>query len=198
MNNELFEYLVADISRYKRIEGITPDSSFSARLRLLFFSYGLHAIMVYRFGRSIRTSEVLNIVFPIKNLLLFVYHFCHFIIIVFYGINISLKADIGKGFFIGHFGNIFIGNCKIGENSSVNQQAQIGKKNSVDNNDKRILIGNNVWIGAQAKIEDGITVGNNATISGGSIVTSNVMENSLVMGNPARVVASRYDNSSLL
>ncbi len=54
-----------------------------------------------------------------------------------------------------------------------------------------VTIGENVWIGAKCLILKGVTIGNNAVIAAGSVVTRSVPENTLVGGNPARVI-KRY------
>jgi len=51
-----------------------------------------------------------------------------------------------------------------------------------------ITIGRNVWIGGGAVIIGGVTVGDDAVIGAGSVVTKDVPANTLVVGNPARVV----------
>lgn len=51
-----------------------------------------------------------------------------------------------------------------------------------------IIIGNNVWIGTGAKILDGVTIGDNAVIAAGAIVTRDVLENTLVGGVPAKLI----------
>lgn len=53
---------------------------------------------------------------------------------------------------------------------------------------KSITIGNDVWIGGGAIILPGITIGNNCIIGAGSVVTKNVPDNSMVAGNPARII----------
>ncbi len=53
-----------------------------------------------------------------------------------------------------------------------------------------IVIGNNVWIGAGATIIGGVTVGENAVVGAGSVVTRDVPPNTLVGGNPARIIRS--------
>jgi len=53
---------------------------------------------------------------------------------------------------------------------------------------KGIKIGKNVWGGSGVIILDGITIGDNAVIGAGSVVRRNVPSNSVVIGNPARVV----------
>lgn len=56
-----------------------------------------------------------------------------------------------------------------------------------------IVIERNVWIAAGATIIGGVTIGENSVIAAGSVVTKDVPQNSLVGGNPARVIRSIGD-----
>lgn len=53
---------------------------------------------------------------------------------------------------------------------------------------KPISIGEHVWIGTHAVILRNVTIGNNAVVGAGAIVTKNVPSNSIVAGNPAKVI----------
>ncbi|KIL48713.1 maltose acetyltransferase domain-containing protein [Jeotgalibacillus campisalis] len=55
---------------------------------------------------------------------------------------------------------------------------------------KPVKFGNNVWIGGRAVINPGVTVGDNAVIASGAVVTKDVPANKVVGGNPARVIKS--------
>jgi acetyltransferase-like isoleucine patch superfamily enzyme len=55
---------------------------------------------------------------------------------------------------------------------------------------KPIVIERNVWIGAGAIIVGGVTLGENSVVAAGSVVTKNVPSDTLVGGNPARVIRS--------
>jgi maltose O-acetyltransferase len=55
---------------------------------------------------------------------------------------------------------------------------------------KPVSIGDNVWIGGRAVINPGVTIGNNAVIASGAIVTKDVPMNTVVGGNPGRVLKS--------
>ena len=53
---------------------------------------------------------------------------------------------------------------------------------------KEIRIGDNVWIGGGAIINPGVTIGNNSVIGSGSVVTKDIPENVVAVGNPCRVI----------
>jgi maltose O-acetyltransferase len=55
---------------------------------------------------------------------------------------------------------------------------------------QNVTIGNRTYIGAQAVIMPGVTIGNDVIIGAGSIVTRNIPNNSVAVGNPARVIES--------
>ena len=54
-----------------------------------------------------------------------------------------------------------------------------------------VKIGKNVWIGGKAIILPGVTIGDNAIVGAGAVVTRDVAEGATVMGIPARVVARK-------
>ena len=74
----------------------------------------------------------------------------------------------------------------------VNQNLFGGKlqKNMVNGS---IVVGHDVWVGHGAIILQGVTVGNGAIIAAGAVVTKDVPPYSVVGGNPARVLKSRFD-----
>ena len=54
-----------------------------------------------------------------------------------------------------------------------------------------ITIGNNVWIGASATILPGVSIGNNVLIGANSVVTKNIPDNSIAVGNPCKVIKKK-------
>lgn len=56
---------------------------------------------------------------------------------------------------------------------------------------KPIIIGNNVWIGANSVILPSVNIGDNVVIGAGSIVTKDIPSNSIAVGNPCKVIKSK-------
>ena len=101
-----------------------------------------------------------------------------------FAFNISSKATIGKGLFIGHNGPITInGKAVIGNNCNISVGVTIG----IENRGKRVgapVIGNGLWIGTNAVIVGKIHIGSNVLITPNSFVNFDVPSNSIVIGNP--------------
>ena len=53
---------------------------------------------------------------------------------------------------------------------------------------KPIAVGRNVWLGADVKVLAGVTIGENAIVAAGSVVTKDVPANMVVAGSPARII----------
>lgn len=68
-----------------------------------------------------------------------------------------------------------------------------GVRNSLLEYGKPIKIGNNVWIGGNAVINPGVTIGNNVVIGSGSIVTKDIPDDVVAVGNPCRVLRKITD-----
>jgi len=112
----------------------------------------------------------------------------------FTAIEIHPGATIGKNFFIDHGDGVVIGEtAEIGNNVIMYHQVTLGGTGK-DKGKRHPTIGNNVIIGAGAKILGNIKVGNNCKIGAGTIVLKSVPDNSTVVGNPARVVSSHKEN----
>ena len=56
---------------------------------------------------------------------------------------------------------------------------------------KPIIIGNNVWIGANTTVLPEVTIGNNVTIGANSVVTRDIDSNSIAVGNPCKVIKKK-------
>lgn len=117
-----------------------------------------------------------------------------------YGFNIH----VGKNFFANYqcimldAAPIHIGdNCLMGPQTclyTVNHPMDAATRVANYVYGEPITIGDNVWFGGNCVVLSGVTIGNNAVIGAGSIVTSDIPDNAVAAGNPARIL--RYiDNT---
>lgn len=106
-----------------------------------------------------------------------------------YGILVSYAADIGSGFYIGHFGCIVVNkDCKIGKNCNISQGVTIGQANRGKRKGTPVL-GDSVYIGPGAKIIGAVKIGNNVAIGANSVITTDIPDNAVVVGIPAKVIS---------
>ncbi len=107
------------------------------------------------------------------------------------GIEIHPAAQIGKGLFIDHGCAVVIGETTIiGDNCTIYQGATLGGTGKHVGK-RHPTIGNNVMIGAGAKVLGPITIGDNSKIAAGAVVLKDIPENSTAVGVPARVVRGK-------
>jgi len=103
------------------------------------------------------------------------------------GIQIPTETKIGNGFMIAHFGTIIINpHVTIGDNVNVAPGVVIGKANRGEKKGVPV-IGNNVWIGANAVITGNIQIGDDVLIAPGAFVNVSVPAHSVVIGNPCEI-----------
>ncbi len=116
-----------------------------------------------------------------------------------FGLFPPFYTDCGKNITIGK--NVFInegccfqdqGGIEIGDDCLIGQQVVIATLNHdlnpahrKDMFPKPVKIGKNVWVGAHATILSGVTIGDNAVIAAGAVVTKDVAPNTVVAGVPA-------------
>lgn len=111
------------------------------------------------------------------------------------GIEIHPKAQIGNRFFIDHGEGVVIGETTIiGDDVLIYQQVTLGGTGN-EHGKRHPTIGNNVIIGAGAKILGNITIGDNTRVGAGSVVVENVPEHCTVVGIPGRVVQQKFMNT---
>lgn len=182
----MFTLLQSDYKKYKSYGG-----NF---ITILFLTQGFWAIMQYRianfFHRRLKIPVLRQIVLS----------FCLLwrkSIEITTGISIPASAQIGHSFYIGHFGGIFL-NAKavIGNNCNISQGVTIGVSGI---HEKRgvPIIRNNVYIGANSVVAGNITVSDNVLIGACSLVTTDVAENSVMLGVPAKVISQNSSNGYL-
>lgn len=176
----MFINIKADIKRYiGDPHGIEKIKS----IVHLFFTQEFLAILIFRYGKSVKKISI-----PIIGVLLRLFYFLLNKIIaeICAGILIDLDSEIGKGFQIGHFGATYI-KAKIGENCTIGQLVVIGHKGAGKGGGVPVL-GNNVWVGAGAKVLGEVKIGNNVNIGANAVVVNDIPDDATAVGIPAKVV----------
>ena len=158
----------ADRDRY-------PDRAFKRE-------QSLWAIKVYRFGRH-NDQRHAGFVRSVNDRL---YWFWFRIVETLTGCSFTKAVEIGPGFRIYHFGNIFIhSGVKIGSNCTLRQGVTIGNR---EEGGPVPVVGDNVEFGAYAQVLGGIRIGNGARIGAMSVVLQDVPAGATAVGIPARII----------
>lgn len=105
------------------------------------------------------------------------------------GVEIHPGATIGKGLFIDHGAGIVIGETSvIGDNCTIYHGVTLGGRGHVKHAKRHPTIGDNVLIGAGAKLLGNITIGNDVMIGANSVVLHDVPAYATVVGVPGKIV----------
>ena len=146
-------------------------------LEVLMLYSGVHAILAYRVAHKLYLGKKY---FPARA----VSQFAKFIT----GIEIHPGATIGKGLVIDHGSGVVIGEtAEIGDNCTLYQGVTLGGTGK-DTGKRHPTLGNNVMVGAGAKVLGPFRIGDNSKIAAGAVVLSEMPSNATAVGIPARVV----------
>jgi serine O-acetyltransferase len=176
---DLLAIIKSDYRRFRISDQTSP-------MHVAFFTQGFAATMNYRISRSV----FLNIHIPILRQLLLGFMFLwRKLIEITTGIYLPWRAEVGAGLHISHFGHLIINpSTRMGEDCNLSQGVTIGithggKFPGVPQ------IGNRVYIGPNAVVVGGITIGNDVAIGAGAIVTKPLPDRAVAVGNPAKVIS---------
>jgi serine O-acetyltransferase len=166
----MFENIKADIGRLNP----SGKSSFRAFIAGL-LSQGFQAILVYRFFHWLYLNKI-----PGQPLRFFFERFIE----ITTGISIPAQCRIGKGLRIHHFGGIiFHPTVLLGENCTIYHGVTIGDRGGSGSAAK---IGDNVLIGAGAKVIGEIRIGDNCIIGANAVVTKEMPPGTIALGTACR------------
>lgn len=151
---------------------------------------GFWALLVYRFGRwryGVRSALL-------RKLCSLVYKILFKFVQIITGIELPCEAEIGRNFVIDHFGGIVIsGYAKFGDDCRIRNGVVVGLKNV--NEPIAPVFGNNVDIGAGAKVLGNIRIGNNVVIGSNAVVLIDVPDNCLAVGVPATIKTKKHSEA---
>ena len=153
------------------------DPAARSNLEILLLYSGVHAILAYRVAHKLYLS---GHYFTARAVSQWARHKT--------GIEIHPGATIGKGLFIDHGMGVVIGETtEIGDNCTLYQGVTLGGTGK-DVGKRHPTLGNNVLVGAGAKVLGPFTIADNSKIAANAVVLEEVPENSTAVGIPARVV----------
>lgn len=156
---------------------IDRDPAVKSRTEAALLYSGLHAILAYRVANKLYKKERYTMARLISQTARFLT-----------GVEIHPGATIGKGLFIDHGSGVVIGETTIiGDNCTLYQGVTLGGTGK-DCGKRHPTLGNNVMVGAGAKVLGNFTVGDNSKIAAGAVVLGPVPECSTAVGIPAHVV----------
>jgi serine O-acetyltransferase len=167
-----------DVQRWIEPQKIADPSlvTFKTTQRLLLRHIPLRAMLLFRFGSWCMENGVRMAPGSIQRRLYFRY-----------GLEMAPGADIGGGLYIAHPVGTVIMVSHMGENCSIVANVTIGLRNE----HKFPTIGDNVFIGAGARVLGDIRIGDGAKIGANAVVIHDVPAGATVVGIPARVVNDR-------
>lgn len=152
------------------------DPAAKSFLEIILLYQGLHALIYYRVAHGFYKVHLFFIARAISQLARFTT-----------GIEIHPGAVIGKRFFVDHGMGVVIGETAvIGDDVLLYQGSTLGGTGIVKGK-RHPTIGNNVVVGAGAKVLGNITVGDNSYIGSNAVVIKDVPANSTVVGVPGRI-----------
>ena len=153
------------------------DPAARSDLEILLLYSGVHAILAYRVAHKLYLSKHY---FAARAISQWARHKT--------GIEIHPGATIGKGLFIDHGMGVVIGETtEIGDNCTLYQGVTLGGTGK-DVGKRHPTLGNNVLVGAGAKVLGPFKIEDNSKIAANAVVLKEVPENSTAVGIPARVV----------
>jgi serine O-acetyltransferase len=152
------------------------DPASRSRLEALFCYPGVHALAFHRLGNRFWKRGWFGTA-------RFVSHISRFLT----GIEIHPAARLGPGLFIDHGMGVVIGEtAEVGKNCTLYQGVSLAGT-SLKREKRHPTLGDNVVVGAGAKVIGAIYIGDNSRIGAGSVVVRDVPPNSVVVGVPGRV-----------
>ncbi len=145
-------------------------------IEVVFLYPGLHAIVFYRIAHILRQLHI-----PLAPR--FISQVGRFLT----GIEIHPGARIGRSFFIDHGMGVVIGETTIvGDTVTLYQGVTLGGTGK-ERGKRHPTLGNNIVVGAGAKVLGNVTIGDNVKIGANAVVISDVPANATVVGVPGRI-----------
>ena len=161
---------------------VERDPAARSRVEVVLAYPGFHALLSYRFAHALWRRRW-------RLVARLVSHFAR----VLTGIEIHPGAQIGRGFFVDHGMGVVIGETSIiGDEVTLYQGVTLGGT-SLDPGKRHPTLGNDVIVGAGAKVLGPITLGDGVRVGSNAVVVRDVAPGTVVVGIPAKAVTKKVD-----
>lgn len=186
MKTPSYQYLKYDLYRYFYPNDTVNSISTLRKIKIIFLTQGVWALIVYRAGswcirNRYRLGIAVKVILPFLTIM-------QKIVEMTTGIELPFTAKIGRGLYIGHFGQIILSPMAVlGEFCNISQGITIGQAGRGEEQHVPI-IGDRVYIGPGAKMFGKLSIGNDVAIGANAVVTKDLPDNAVGVGIPAKII----------
>ncbi len=179
-NYNLREHLAGDLAVWLKIwkPGWTANQAvkFTDVIKFIWTYQGFRAVLLYRLSFYLKRKRVKALPGILSRLNL-----------TLHGFDIPSSVEIGPGLYVPHPVGTVITAQKIGANLSLISNITIGMRNE----HAFPTIGNNVFVGAGARILGNIVIGDNVNIGANSVIIHDLPDNCTAVGIPAKIISKK-------
>lgn len=180
----MFRTIIREINNVKY-----KDPSCEFTLGIFLYYPGFQAVLAHRLLHYLWSLDL----GPLSCVLKILVRFAAYIVRIITNIEIHPAAVLGKNFFIDHGSGVVIGETTVvGDNVTIYQGVTLGGV-SIKREKRHPTLGNNIIVGAGAKVLGNITIGDYVQIGANSVVVKDVPSNSTVVGIPGRIIKMNGD-----
>ncbi len=171
-----YQDVIQDYKAYKKKKG--GANLVSVLVAAILYS-SFRAVFLYRLAHSFDKKRLGPLAFLCEKIMHFT---CN--------ASLGRRAKLGPGFVIRHVGAIVVGNkTVIGANCEIRQCVTFGGNLGKSNHGtSQPILGDNILVGAGAKILGPVKIGDNSIIGANAVVTRDMPANSIIAGIPAKVI----------
>ena len=163
---------------------LDKDPAANNKLQVFLLYPSIHAVIHHKISHFLYKKKIIFLARLISQISRF-----------FTGIEIHPGAQIEKHLFMDHGMGIVIGETSIiGENVTIYHGVTLGGV-SLDKGKRHPTIGNNVIIGAGAKVLGNITIGDNSKIGANSVILKDIPKDSVPVGVPGKIITKSSSDS---
>ena len=158
---------------------LDKDPAASSKLQVFLLYPSIHAVIHHKISHFLYRKKLIFLARLVSQISRFLT-----------GIEIHPGAEIGKNLFMDHGMGIVIGETSIiGNNVTIYHGVTLGGV-SLEKGKRHPTVGNNVVIGAGAKVLGNITIGANSKIGANSVILKDIPEDSVAVGIPGKIITN--------